>query len=153
MKRNLSALLVALALATGSSAALAQAKATAGIVWLSPTCPCCKEWLPHMAKNGFKLDVRHTDDLSSVRKRLGVPPNAASCHTAEIDGYAIEGHVPASDVHRLLAEKPKARGLAVPGMKLGSPGMDGPQYNGVKQAYDVVLIGADGSQSVFKSYR
>lgn len=121
-------------------------------MWKSPTCGCCKDWANHMEKNGFVVKT-YTDGNDEIRKKLGMPIQFGSCHTALIDGYAIEGHVPAKEVKRLLAEKPKAVGLAVPAMPLGSPGMDGPEYKGKKDPYDVLLIGLNGKPSVYQSYR
>jgi hypothetical protein len=102
-----------------------------------PTCGCCTGWVQHLQKNGFATKVIESSRLNAVRARLGVPDELAACHTAEIDGYVIEGHVPAGAVKRLLAEKPAAIGLAVPGMPVGSPGMEG----GEPETYDVVLFG------------
>ena len=121
-------------------------------VWKSPTCGCCKDWVAHLEANGFRVQV-HDDGNTDARARLGIPVRYGSCHTARVGGYAIEGHVPASEVRRLLKEKPKAVGLAVPAMPVGSPGMDGPAYGGRKDPYDVLLVRADGSSSVYRSYR
>ena len=121
-------------------------------MWKSPTCGCCKDWAEHMERNGFVVKT-FTDGNDEIRKKLGMPIQFGSCHTALIDGYAIEGHVPAKEVKRLLAEKPKAVGLAVPAMPLGSPGMDGAEYKGRKDPYDVLLIGLNGKSSVYQSYR
>jgi hypothetical protein len=101
------------------------------------TCGCCTGWVRHLQQNGFTTKVIETSNLDPVKTRLGVPNELAACHTAEIDGYVIEGHVPALAVKRLLAEKPTATGLAVPGMPVGSPGMEG----GEAELYDVVLFG------------
>lgn len=121
-------------------------------VWKSPSCGCCNDWIAHLEANGFR--VRSYDlGNSDVRKRLGMPARFGSCHTAETGGYAIEGHVPASDIRRLLDEKPTAIGLSVPAMPRGSPGMDGPEYRGIRDPYDVLLIGPDGDASVYRSYR
>jgi hypothetical protein len=105
-----------------------------------PTCGCCSGWVEHLQKAGFKTKVRDTRDLDAVKRRLGVPDDLAACHTAQIADYIIEGHVPAAALRRLLAEKPKAAGLAVPGMPVGSPGMEG----GKPEKYDVILFGPDG---------
>jgi hypothetical protein len=101
-----------------------------------PNCGCCTGWVEHLRNNGFTVTVVNAADLQAVKQRLGVPAELASCHTAEIAGYVIEGHVPAYAIHRLLAEKPAARGLAVPGMPIGSPGMDG----GRPEVYEVLLF-------------
>src|SRR5215468_10835719 len=102
-----------------------------------PTCRCCSGWVQHLQNAGFVTKVLDTSDIDAVKKRLGVPDDLAACHTAEVAGYIIEGHVPAAALKRFLAERPKARGLAVPGMPMGSPGMEG----GTPQRYDVVLFG------------
>lgn len=120
-------------------------------VWKDPNCGCCKEWVDHLQANGFQVKV-HDIGNAAARKRLGIPDKLGSCHTASISGYAIEGHVPATDIHRLLKEKPKAVGLAVPGMPVGSPGMDAPIYRGRKDPYDVLLVLKDGSTRVYQPY-
>ena len=137
------------------AAALAQAQANAVQqvdVWKSPTCGCCKDWIAHMEKSGFRFTVHETGN-TAARQRMRIPLALGSCHTALIGRYAIEGHVPAKDVQRLLREKPEAVGLAVPGMPIGSPGRDGPEDGGRKDAFDVLLVAADGSTRVFNSYR
>ena len=115
-------------------------------------CGCCKKWISHLEANGFQVSV-HDSGNAQARTRLGVPDKLGSCHTAQVGGYALEGHVPARDIWRLLKERPKAVGLAVPGMPVGSPGMDGPEYQGRKDPYDVLLIQANGSSKVYQSYR
>ncbi|MDO8774454.1 MAG: DUF411 domain-containing protein [Burkholderiaceae bacterium] len=120
-------------------------------IWKDLECGCCKDWVKPLEGSG--LDVRvHDSGNSSARARLGIPVKLGSCHTAQVGDYAVEGHVPARDIQRLLAERPKAIGLAVPGMPVGSPGMDGSIYGKRKDAYDVLLVKADGSTSIFKSY-
>ena len=121
-------------------------------VWKDPSCGCCGDWIDHMQKNGFKVTT-HDVGNNAVRKRLGLPEKYGSCHTALVGGYVVEGHVPADDVKRLLKEKPNALGVAVPGMPIGSPGMDGPAYGGRRDAYDTVLVLRDGSSQVFQSHR
>ena len=121
-------------------------------VWKSPTCGCCKDWITHLEANGFSVTV-YDEGNSEARERLGMPVRFGSCHTGEVEGYAIEGHVPAKDIHRLLEEKPEAIGISVPAMPRGSPGMDGPAYRGVRDPYDVLLIGPGGEARVFQSYR
>ncbi|WP_327081066.1 DUF411 domain-containing protein [Polaromonas sp. CG_9.5] len=121
-------------------------------VWKDPDCGCCKDWVSHLEANGFQVSV-HDSGNAEARTRLGVPDKLGSCHTAQVGGYALEGHVPARDIKRLLKERPKAVGLAVPGMPVGSPGMDGPEYKGRKDPYDVLLIQANGSSKVYQSYR
>jgi hypothetical protein len=132
--------------------AAAQAPSVHVEVWKSPTCGCCKDWITHMEKSGFRFTV-HEVGNTAMRQRMKIPMALGSCHTAVIGRYAIEGHVPARDVLRLLKEKPDAIGLTVPGMPVGSPGMDGPEYGGRKDPYDVLLIAMDGSTRVFSSYR
>lgn len=123
-------------------------------VWKSPTCGCCKDWVSHMQSSGFSVTVHEVDDAtkSALRQRLGLADKFGSCHTATVDGYVVEGHVPASDVKRLLKERPSAVGLAAPGMPIGSPGMDGPVYGGRKDAYAVLLVQKDGSSRVFQAH-
>ena len=120
------------------------------LVHKSPTCGCCTAWVTHMQQAGFPVDVVATDDLDSVRKKAGVPAGKASCHTAVVEGYFVEGHVPAEDVARLLRERPDARGLTVPGMPVGSPGMEVP--SGAVQPYSVLLVGHDGTTSEFSRH-
>lgn len=107
------------------------------VVYRDPDCGCCLGWVRHLRAAGFVADVQETKDLDAVKQRLSVPNDLAACHTAELAGYVIEGHVPALALIRLLAERPKALGLAVPGMPAGSPGMEGAN----PEAYDVVLFG------------
>ncbi len=121
-------------------------------VWKAPTCGCCKDWIRHLESNGFKVQV-HDSGNTAARARLGIPMRLGSCHTALIAGYAIEGHVPAREIRRVLSERPNAIGLTVPGMPVGSPGMDGPEYGARKDAYDVLLVRKDGSTTTYQSYR
>ena len=121
-------------------------------VWKDPNCGCCKDWVTHLEGAGFDVQVLDTGN-AAARARLGIPQKYGSCHTAQIGGYAIEGHVPAADIQRLLREAPRAIGLAAPGMPVGSPGMDGPGYGGRKDAYDVLLIGTDGNSTVYQAHR
>ncbi len=120
------------------------------IVYKTPTCNCCKLWVEHMEKAGFKVTVRNAPELIPIKQKFGVPTRLASCHTATVGGYFVEGHVPASDVKRLLREKPNALGISVPGMPLGSPGMEVP--SGETQSYTVTLVKKDGSLSIFSSH-
>ena len=117
-------------------------------VYKNPSCSCCGHWAEHMEAAGFKVKVHMLNDVSPIRVKAGIPAELASCHTALVGGYAIEGHVPAADVRKLLALKPKARGLAVPGMPAAAPGMDttggGP--------YEVLLVSPTGSTTVFHAY-
>lgn len=120
-------------------------------VWKDPSCGCCKDWISHMEKSGFRVQTFETGN-TAIRNRLGMPQQYGSCHTALVDGYVIEGHVPASDIMQLLKDRPPARGLSVPGMPVGSPGMDGPAYGGRKDPYDVLLVERDGTSKIFKHY-
>ena len=119
------------------------------VVTKSASCGCCKHWVEHMKKAGFAIQVREVDDVTPTARRLGVPDSLRSCHTSQIGGYVIEGHVPAADVKRLLATKPKAAGLAVPGMVAGSPGME---QGGYSEPYKVVLFDKAGKTRVFASH-
>ena len=120
-------------------------------VWKDPHCGCCQDWISHLEQNGFQAKVFDTGN-NAVRARLGMPQQLGSCHTALVQGYVIEGHVPAQDIQRLLKEKPQALGLAVPGMPIGSPGMDGPAYGGRRDRYEVLLVLQDGSTRVFQRH-
>ena len=120
-------------------------------VWKDPSCGCCKDWVAHLEANGFDVKVNDSGN-TAARTRLRIPEKLGSCHTATIGAYALEGHVPAREIQRLLKEKPKAIGLAVPGMPIGSPGMDAALYRGRVDAYDVLLVLEGGSSRVYKSY-
>jgi hypothetical protein len=119
-----------------------------GQVFKSPTCDCCSKWVAHMAANGFQLREMDmpTQDLNLLKQRLGLTRAQASCHTAMIGPYVIEGHVPADDVIRLLNDAPDPLGLSVPGMPIGSPGME---VGDQKEPYDVLLMKKDGTTDVF----
>jgi hypothetical protein len=117
-------------------------------VYKSAYCGCCEEWVKHMRVNGFTVNAHDVANPTDHRARLGMPDQLGSCHTATVQGYVLEGHVPAKEVKRLLAERPKAKGLAVPAMPAGSPGMEGPR----KDPYDVLLVKADGSYAVYQHY-
>ena len=118
-------------------------------VFKSPYCGCCGAWVDHMKAAGFVVKVTLVDDTTAARKRLGMPDKFGSCHTATVAGYVLEGHVPAADVKRLLATKPVAAGLAVPGMVPGSPGME----SGTRRdPYQVLLIDKSGQETVFAAY-
>ena len=116
------------------------------VVNKTPTCGCCGLWVKHLQAAGFEVEVHDLDNLAPVKERVGVPFGKGSCHTAEVDGYFVEGHVPASDIKRLLRERPKAKGLTVPGMPAGSPGME---MGGLRDPYDTLLIRPDGTAEVF----
>ena len=118
-------------------------------VYKGAACGCCGDWIKHLRSNGFEVRSHDVADTSEYRRRYGVPDAFASCHTALIGGYAIEGHVPAREIKRLLAERPKAQGLAVPGMPAGSPGME---QNGRRDPYDVLLFQRDGRNATYARY-
>ena len=120
-------------------------------VWKDPSCGCCEDWVLHMKKSGFAVRVNDSGN-EAARKRLGIPAALGSCHTATVGGYTLEGHVPAKDVQRLLREKLQAVGLAVPGMPVGSPGMDGAVYQGRKDPFDVLLVLPGGGTRIYQSY-
>ena len=154
MKKRLF-LQAAVLLAAGAGAALglpalAQTKPLVE-VWKDPSCGCCGDWVTHMQASGFQVKVYDTGN-AEARKRLGVPEKMGSCHTGLVAGYALEGHVPAREIHRLLKERPQAIGLAVPGMPVGSPGMDGAVYNGRKDPYEVLLLLSSDKSRVYQSY-
>jgi hypothetical protein len=111
-------------------------------VYMSPGCGCCGEWVKHVRRHGFPVQAQLVDDVAAAKRRLGVPQALWSCHTALVDGYAIEGHVPAADIERLLAERPQVSGLAVPGMPVGAPGME----QGAAQPYVTLAFGAGGNR-------
>ena len=130
----------------GASASATVADDAMVVVHKDPNCGCCSLWVQHLRDAGFAVRVEEVADLKAVRARLGVPASLAACHTAEVSGYVIEGHVPAEAVRRLLSERPNAKGIAVPGMPIGSPGMEG----GQPQPFTVVLFGPDGSRSFMR---
>ncbi|MBV7534930.1 DUF411 domain-containing protein [Duganella sp. sic0402] len=117
-------------------------------VYKSATCGCCKEWIKHLEKNGFTVHAHEVDNPSDYREKFGIPQRFGSCHTGVVQGYALEGHVPAADIQRLLKQKPKAKGLAVPAMPMGSPGMEGPRQD----PYDVYLVKQDGNATIYNHY-
>jgi hypothetical protein len=127
--------------------ALYAANAPRVVVHKSESCGCCKQWVSLLAKSGFEVQVVNSDNLNAVKERVGIPPALGSCHTAEVEGYFLEGHVPMSDIQRLLRERPVAKGLTVPGMPMGSPGMEVP--SGQVDPYDVLLVAKDGSTKVY----
>lgn len=124
-------------------------------VWKTATCGCCKDWIRHLQIHGFEVTAHDVGEPArrEMRQRLGLSDAFGSCHTARVGGYVVEGHVPARDIFRLLRERPTALGLAVPGMPVGAPGMDGPEYGGQKDPYSVLLVRAGGSSTIFQSYR
>ncbi|MCK7544360.1 DUF411 domain-containing protein [Marinobacter bryozoorum] len=118
-------------------------------IYKSPTCGCCGDWVDHLEENGFEVDVTDTNNMNQVKMDAGLTPQLASCHTAFIDDYVIEGHVPAADIRRLVEEKPMAHGLSVPGMPVGSPGME---MGDRKDNYQVLLFNKAGQTRVFADY-
>ena len=146
----LGAAFFALSLTTGAAApsvdpAPDQTKIT---VYKDPGCRCCKNWIDHLIKHGYGVDAKDTPAMADVKRTLGVPDALTSCHTAVVNGYLIEGHVPAADIARLLKQRPKIAGLAVPGMPMGSPGMEGP----TSQHYQVLSFDKNGKTKVFATY-
>jgi hypothetical protein len=129
--------------------AFAEAPTPSIEVWKSATCQCCVKWVTHLEENGFSVKTNAADNaaLNAIKRAAGIAEKLDACHTAKIDGYVIEGHVPASDIKRLVAERPDAIGLTVPGMPQGSPGME--QADGKTEPYDVLLIKKDGTTEVF----
>ena len=142
------ALLASLA-AFGLFAPAARASAGEPVFYRSPGCGCCHTWTERMAEAGMPVVLKDSDDLAALSARYGIPAGLEGCHVGEIEGYVISGHVPPEDIRRLLAEKPKARGLLVPGMPIGSPGMDmGPET----EPYEVLLLGTHGKTSVYAAH-
>jgi len=136
-------------LAGGAVLTQGPAEAADVVVYKSPSCGCCKDWVKHMRDNGFSVKVHDRNDVTPIKKQLGVARNLQSCHTAKVGDYVIEGHVPASDIKRLLKEKPNVVGLTAPGMPHGSPGMDmGPR----KDPYNVLTFTHSGKTTVFASH-
>lgn len=142
---NLASQFLAAALFAGASWAVSAQEVT---VYKSPTCGCCGGWVEHMKAAGFKVKTIDQADVQPMKTKLGVPMKMNSCHTAVVEGYVIEGHVPGSDVRRLLKEKPKVKGLAAPGMPPGSPGMDLPN----SPPYDVIAFDGKGGEQVYSRH-
>jgi hypothetical protein len=157
MKKNILVLALFTLAAAGAVLALvrAQQEATAAesvVVYKTATCGCCGVWVEHLRAQGFAVvahDVSH-EELTAIAREAGVAPELRSCHTAKVGGYAIEGHVPAADIARLLRERPDVAGIAVPGMPVGSPGME---MGDRRDPYNVVAFAMDGRRSVFAQYR
>ena len=118
------------------------------VVYKDPNCGCCKNWIDHLRKHGFKVTSHDSRDMQSIKSSLSVKNDLQSCHTATVGGYVVEGHVPAADIQRLLKERPKVAGLAVPGMPAGSPGMEGP----VSEKYAVIAFAKNGTTKVFSRH-
>ena len=137
------------AAAAVSPEAAAMADTATLTVYKSPTCGCCADWVDHVEASGLKVDVRDMPDVGPVKTELGVPAHLGSCHTAVVGAYFVEGHVPADVIKRMLRERPQIAGIAVPGMPIGSPGMEG---NGSRRdRYDIIAVGRDGRTSVYES--
>jgi len=145
MKLRLHSLLLIAVL--GSAPVLAQSSAPVE-VFKSPYCGCCGKWVEHLRQNGFQVNTHDVEDVTAARTKMGMPDRLGSCHTAKIGGYVVEGHVPAADIQRLLKEKPKALGLAVPSMPPGSPGMDSAK----PMPYQTLLVRTDGTTQVFTQH-
>ena len=135
-------------MAVGSNKIEADTSLPMVTVYKTASCGCCKKWVNHLTKNGFVVQSNDVNDLSSIKKELGIEPKFRSCHTAKIGNYFVEGHVPAEDIKKMLSETPLIRGLAVPGMPMGSPGMEGSR----KDNFDVLAVRSDGSNSVYNSH-
>ena len=129
--------------------ALAASSANQVTVWKTPSCGCCHEWVSHLRKSGFEVVTHDVEDTAPIRQKFGLNAKFGSCHTARLGSYVVEGHVPAQELRRLLREQPKALGLAVPGMPMGSPGME---MGNTRDAYDVLLVLTDGSSRTYQSY-
>lgn len=146
--------LLAIAVPLGAAAVSAKghdhAAPVAVTVYKNPQCGCCRKWVDHLRNEGFEVTAKDVDDLAAIKAKLGVPASLTSCHTAIVGQYVVEGHVPAADIRKLLAEKPKVAGIGVPGMPVGSPGMEVPDMPADR--YDVTSFGKDGKQKVFASH-
>lgn len=129
--------------------ALAASSANRISVWKTPSCGCCHEWVAHLRKSGFEVTTHDVEDTAPFRQKFGLNAKFGACHTARLGNYVVEGHVPAKELRRLQREKPKALGLAVPGMPMGSPGME---MGNTRDAYDVLLVLNDGSSRIYQSY-
>ena len=117
-------------------------------VWKDPNCGCCSKWIDHLRESGFRVNAHHTANVNAARAKLGMPHRYGACHTARVGQYVVEGHVPASDIKRLLKQQPEALGIAVPGMPMGSPGMEGPY----SESYQTLLVDQSGNATVFSSH-
>ncbi len=145
LKPHLCSLLLVFLVSTGSAWAQTETQVE---VFKSPSCGCCGKWIEHLQQNGFQVSVHEVNDVPAARKKLGMPDRLGSCHTARVGDYVIEGHVPAADIQRLLKEKPKALGLAVPAMPPGSPGME----TAKPVPYETLLVQTDGNSRIFAKH-
>jgi len=134
--------------AVRTSSTITAAKKPTITVYKDPACGCCKKWIEHLVKNGYRVDAKDTPNMTEIKRTLGVPETLTACHTAVVNGYLIEGHVPAADIDRLLEQKPRVAGLAVPGMPAGSPGMEAMGT----QRYQVLTFDKNGKTKVFASH-
>ncbi|HVL30586.1 MAG TPA: DUF411 domain-containing protein [Sphingomicrobium sp.] len=141
ISKSLRLTIAATALVIGTAA-----NAAALTVYKSASCGCCGKWVEHVQKHGFTVKVVNVDDVRAVKTKAGIPDKLASCHTSLVGGYVVEGHVPAADIRKLLAQKPKAKGIAVAGMPMGAPGME---HGDHREPFQTVLIKADGSTATF----
>jgi hypothetical protein len=148
MRKTIGLAALALVVALTSSGIDAQ-KPIPVQVYKDATCGCCSVWVEHLRRNGFAPTAENVTNLATLKDKHGVPPQARSCHTALVGGYVVEGHVPAAEIQRLLKEKPKVAGLAVPGMPIGSPGMEGPNA----RPYDVLTFDKTGKTAVYSTQR
>lgn len=143
--------LLSIVLLAAAGEARAQRAADAPVieVWKTSTCGCCRAWVRHVEDAGFRVKVTELDDVAPIKEKFKVPPQLSSCHTALVGGYVVEGHVPADDIIRLLRQKPDIKGIYVPGMPAGSPGMEAPRG----EKYDVLALDAAGKTSVFATHQ
>ena len=141
--------LMGAALLTQPLQALAAGSTDQVNVWKTPSCGCCHEWVAHLRKSGFEVVTHDVEDTAPIRQKFGLHAKFGSCHTARLGRYVVEGHVPAQELRRLLRERPRALGLAVPGMPTGSPGME---MGDTRDAYDVLLVLANGNSRIYQSY-
>ncbi|RRJ84020.1 DUF411 domain-containing protein [Aestuariirhabdus litorea] len=149
IRKLLGALVAAVLLPLSITPAAAESRLPLMTVYKSPTCGCCGDWVKHMEANGFEVQVHDTDNLNPIKLKAGLTPALASCHTAFIDGYVVEGHVPASDVKRMLSERPAIKGISAPGMPVGSPGME---MGDRVDPYEVVSFDEKGNARLYQSY-
>ena len=148
MKRISAAMMGVIACALSYSGVIFAEELPLVTVYKTPTCGCCKKWVKHLEDNGFKVKTHDMPNVDSIKSISGIKQEFASCHTATVGGYVVEGHVPADDIKRLIADKPKVRGLTVPGMPMGSPGMEGQHQD----KYQVLSYDNDGITGVFAEH-